>query len=360
MKASGQPSLVNELRLLRSSLLYADHVDLVAPSAAWMREFRPLRGIDADDPWMTITALPAETLRRIGVEDVSPRDFRRAMRKLKTRPANDPKRMEAERLWKEAIPEMRKQAEEVFDSAEALQLDIALDTGSVTMISDGTHFEDPADLQVDWFCDRLSRALTDPGSHVLLDDITTELLRASENFADTVPDMAGTRWRRATVGTGLVERLPTFPDAPMSQVIEAREELAEGRARYRASVKSLADRLESSALDATLPSEIDELWYDEVRPSLEDLRRTASETRVAGETIKRLATEGYGLPTILVTIANLPDLAAMLPSATALSTAAGRVAAAGAGEAFKARSAVRHHDLVYLLDVDRELGRARR
>ena len=202
--------------------------------------------------------------------------------------------------------------------------------------------------------------MTDPGSHVLLDEVTTDFLRASEDFADAVPDMAGTRWRRAAVGIGLVERLPTFPDAPMSEVIEARKELAEGRARYRTSAKSLADRLESSALDATLPSEIDELRYDEVRPSLEDLRRTASETRVAGETIKRLATEGYGLPTILVTIANLPDLAAMLPSATALATAAGRVAAAGAGEAFKARSAVRHHDLVYLLDVDRELGRARR
>ena len=31
---------------------------------------------------------------------------------------------------------------------------------------------------------------------------------------------------------------------------------------------SLADKLQSTALDATLPSEIDELWHDEVRPSL--------------------------------------------------------------------------------------------
>lgn len=358
MKASGQPSLVNELRLLRSSLLYADHVDLVAPSAAWMREFRPLRGIDADDPWMTITALPAETLRRIGVTDVSPRDFRRGMRRLEVRPRNDPERMEAERLWKEYIPEMRKQAEEVFDSAEAVQLDMALDTGAVTMISGGTRFEDSADLQVDWFRDRLSRALTDPGSHLLLDEVTTDFLRASEDLADAVPHVAGTRWRRASVGTGLVERLPTFPDAPMSQVIEARKELAEGRARYRASVKRLADRLESSALDATLPSEIDELWYDEVRPSLDDLRRTASKAQVAVETTKRLGTE-Y-LPNLVVGIVGLAELAAMLPSATVLATAAGRVAAAGAGEAFKARSTVRHHDLVYLLDVDKKLGRARR
>lgn len=43
---------------LRSSLLYADHVYLVAPSAAWMNDFRPLRGVKVDDPWRTVASLP--------------------------------------------------------------------------------------------------------------------------------------------------------------------------------------------------------------------------------------------------------------------------------------------------------------
>jgi hypothetical protein len=360
LKPSGQPSLAGELRLLRSSLLYADHVDLIAPSAAWMRDFRPLRNVDADDPWGTITALPSETLRRIGVEDVTPRDFRRAMRKLEARPADDPDRMEAERQWRDVIPEMKSRADEVFDSYESVEIDLALEAGSVTMISDGTRFEDATDRQITWFRDRLATALDDPASHVLLDDATSGFLRESGIYSDGLSDVPSTRTRRVAVGTGLVERLPTFPDAPMSQVLEARDELADGRSRYRASVKSLADKLQSSALQATLPSEIDELWHDEVRPSLDSLKRTASKTRVAVETSKRLVTEGFGLPTLLVTIANIPDLAAMLPSASAAVGAAGRVAVAGAAEAFRARSAVRHHDFVYLLDVDRKLGRRRR
>lgn len=146
----------------------------------------------------------------------------------------------------------------------------------------------------------------------------------------------------------------------MSQILEAREELANGRAQYRASAKNLADKLQSSALEATLPSEIEELWHDEVCPSLENLRKTASKTRVAVETVKRLATEGYGLPTVSVAIANIPDLATMLPTAGGFAAAAGRVVAAGAGAAFKARSAVRHHDLVYLLDVEKKLSRVKR
>lgn len=359
-KLTGQPSLDNELRLLRSSLLYADHVDLIAPSAAWMQDFRPLRDIDSDDPWRTVASLPAETLQRFGVEEVTTREFRRAMRKLEARPVDNPERMESARQWREAIPELKRQADEVFDGYESVEIDMALELDSVTMVSEGTRFEDAPDRQIGWFRDRLVEALDDPRAHVLLDGPTTEFLRDSDGYVESLPNVVDGRARRAAVGTGLVERLPTFPDAPMSQILEAREELANGRAQYRASAKNLADKLQSSALEATLPSEIEELWHDEVCPSLENLRKTASKTRVAVETVKRLATEGYGLPTVSVAIANIPDLATMLPTAGGFAAAAGRVVAAGAGAAFKARSAVRHHDLVYLLDVEKKLSRVKR
>ena len=337
--------------------MYADRVDLVAPSAAWMNAFRPLRDVNADDPWRTVSSLPAETLRRLGVEDVSSRDFRRAMRALEARPRDDPDRIENERQWREAIPQMKRQADEVFDSLESEEIEMALDADSVRMISEGIRFEDGTDQQIDWFRDRLMKALSDPGSHVLLDEVTTQFLRRYGDYPDGLPAVAGARSRQAAVGTGLVERLPTFPDAPMSHVLEARDELADGRARYRATAKRLAAKLQSSALDGTLPSDIDELWHDEVRPSLDDLRSTASKTRVAVETGKRLVTEGYGVPTIAVAVANILDLSAVLPSAAAAAGAVGRVAVAGAAEAFKARSTVRQHDLVYLLEVDKRLAR---
>lgn len=359
VRPSGQPSLEGELRLLRSSLLYADHVDLVAPSASWMNDFRPLRDVDAGNPWRTVSSLPAETLRRLGVGDVTPREFRRAMRMLEARPVDDPDRLEGERQWREAIPQLKKRADEVFDSVESLEIDEALASGSISMISDGTRFEDATEKQIVWFRDRLVKAMSDPASHVLLDEMTTAFLNDSGHYSGGFPSVSESRARRVAVGTGLIERLPTFPDAPMGQVLEARAELADGRARYRASAKSLADKLQSSALDETLSSEIDELWNDEVRPSLEDLRKTASMTRIGVESAKRLITEGYGVPTVAVVVANLPDLASALPTAAAALGATGRVATAGAAEAFKARALVRQHDLVYLLDIDKKIGRRR-
>lgn len=358
-RPSGQPSLENELRLLRSALLYADHVDLVAPSAAWMNDFRPLRDVDLSDIWKAVISMPDPILRRLGVQEVSPFKFREGMRKLQARPIGDPDRAEAMRLWQDAIPRLMKQADEVFDSHESTEIDAAIDASVVKLISDGTQFEDPEGLQEAWFCEQILRALANPNSHVLLDEVAAEILRGSKHPGEGLPSVANSRSRHAAVGAGLIEKLPAFPDAPMSQVLEAREELSEGRARYRNSTKRLADMLQSSALDETLPSEIDELWNDDVRPSLVELRRTVSATRVAFESGKSVASEGYRLPTVAVVVANIASFASMVPSELALGATLAQVATIGAAQAFKARATVRKHDLVYLLDVDKRLGKGR-
>lgn len=306
-KRNGQPSLRNELQLVRGSLLYADHVDLVAPTVGWMRTLSPLLTTDPEDPWRTITDLPTETLERLGVRGITPEQFSAQMHVFANAADDDPERIEAEEQFRE----------------------------------------------------RLTEALTDPSSTVLLDDVTSGFLSESGRYTDGLPAVADNRSSRAAVGTGLVERLPTFPKAPMSHVLEAREELAEGRAAYRRSVKNLTSKLQSSVLEPTLSSEIDELWHDTVRPTLKDLRKAVSTTRIAWGMGKRIITEGGGLPSILVAVVSLGELAAALPSPAAATAIVGRVAAAGAQEAFQSRAAVQQHDLVYLLKVNKKLGNTR-
>lgn len=358
LRPSGQPSLVNELRLLRSSLLYADHVNLIAPSAAWMRDFTPFKTVHPEDPWQSVAAMPPETLLRLGVTDVGFREFRRQMRRIGRKPADDPQRLEGEQLWKPSIVKLKQQAAEVFDTKESDELDMVLEAGSVTLISDGTRFEEALDQQVDWFRERLMEALADPSSTVLLDEITSDFLNTSGRHSVGLPTVANDRSRRAAVGTGLVERLPVFPDAPMSHILEAREELAEGRSEYRESVRELSGKLQSSAMDATLTSEIDELWYDSVRPKLRKLQKSTIKTRLMHGTGVRLIDELHNLPTVLVAVVGIGELADALPDLATAAAATTRVAVAGAKEAFQAHSTVREHDLVYLLDVNKKLGNA--
>ncbi len=354
--SNNQPSLRKELQLVRSSLLYADRVDLVAPTVGWMRTLTPLLGVNPDDPWRSIADLPPETLERLGVRDITPEQFSAAMRIMAD--DTDPESLEAGRQWKEAIRTMKQLATEVAGSDDSLELDMALDAGSVTLVSEGTRFEDNTEQQIEWFRERLTEALTDPGATVLLDDVTNEFLRESGRYADGLPKVADSRSRRAAIGAGLVERLPVFPNSPMSDILEAREDLAEGRSEYRESVKELSNKLQSAALDSTLPSEIDELWYDSVRPKLKKLQKSTMKTRLMHGTGMRLIDEIQSLPSILVAVVGLGEMADALPDLMTAGAATGRVAAAGAKEALQARSAVRDHDLVYLLDINKKLGNA--
>lgn len=352
----GQPTLKNELRLVRSALLYADHVDLVAPSASWLRTFKPLLGIDPDNVLKSVASLPDETLSRMGAEgDLLPK-FRYAARVLVSRSNNDAERIEAEKQFRLSAKDMMAIAEEVFGGAEAPELELALDAGDLTLVDEGIQLEDRTDEQVLWFQQRIAQALSDPGTTVLLDQLTSQFMQETFAQGKGLSPVAATRSLHSATGTGLVERLPTFPDASMSDVLEARAELADGRAKYRVAVKALAGKLQSAAFDDTLSSELDELWNDEVRPEIVGMRATITASRLAKETGKRLVTEGFGIPSLLVTVAGLADLAGALPTPVAVAGGVGRVVAAGAHEAFQARSASKKHDLVYLLDLNKHLG----
>jgi hypothetical protein len=141
-----------------------------------MRTLTPLLTTDPEDPWRTVADLPSETLERLGVSGITPAQFRAQMHVFAGATDNDPKRLEAERQFQKMIILGKQQATEVCGSAEALELDMALDSGVVTLISDGTRLEDSIDQQVEWFRGRLTQALADPSSAVLLDDVTSEFL----------------------------------------------------------------------------------------------------------------------------------------------------------------------------------------
>jgi hypothetical protein len=122
--------------------------------------------------------------------------------------------------------------------------------------------------------------------------IVTAILR--EEQAELHPLTAEHALRAAT-GTGLVARLPAFPEAPMDTILEARSELAEPLVRYRKGVIDLSVKLMSGPLEPALKAEVNDLRRDEVQPTLVSLRRDLSVTRLAKDAAFNLATDAKAL-----------------------------------------------------------------
>jgi hypothetical protein len=254
-------------------------------------------------------------------------------------------------------------ASNLWEQAGAPDLAVAADAGLLTLSTDAFDFGAQTGLQMEQYVETLKRLLVDPHSHPMFDvqiaSIVTAMLR--EKQAGLHP-LTATHALRAATGTGLVERLPAFPEAPMDAILETRSELAEPLVRYRKGVIDLSAKLLSGPLEPALKAEVNDLWRDDVQPTLVSLRRDLSVTRLVKDAAFNLATDAKALVSgaagvgVFFGVGSVADLAKW--ATTAAATASGFViqsATQSVRAAAARREAASTHNLYYLLAADDHL-----
>ena len=305
-------SVEDDVRLVRSALLYADRVELISPGALMIASLAAGAAQGPDFVFELMGTLDESTLRHLGFDgDIA--QMRSTLATIKQ--LNDLPRAQRRRLLgaggsrqiRAIVAEMvgkflhgeqgfEAVASNLWEQAGAPDLAVAADAGLLTLSTDAFDFSAQTGLQMEQYVETLRRLLADPQCHLMFDEqiagIVTAMLR--EEQAEMHPLTAEHALRAAT-GTGLVERLPAFPEAPMDTILEARSELAESLVRYRKRIIDLSAKLISGPLESALKTEVDDLWRDEVRPTLVSLRRDLSATRLAKDAAFDLATDAKAL-----------------------------------------------------------------
>jgi len=343
-----------EVELVRSALLYADHVQLISTTTAMFDTLRPLQSIDLDNPWDDIRRLPKETLERVyGRGNV--KSAKKALARLTQLPMHDPGRTALEAWHRPRIREAVTDAMKLYEQAMTPELDVARERGLLSIDVSAFELDDPGQAHVEWFRERLVRSWDDPTGTVLLDTRSRRLLgRTSDGVS---PRAAFDRSKRAAVGAGLVQHLPTFPSAPMSHVLEARDELADSRKRYRAGVRELSAKMASSALDDSLSSDITEYGVDVIEPTLNDMRASLPMSRLVHGTARRLFGDGAAALKsggLTVAVATAQQLAGV-PTLAGVGGGAMYVLGTAWDEARAARENPAAPELLYLSGLERNL-----
>lgn len=364
----GQVTLGEDLRLVRSALLYADEVELISPGASSLQPFAGLAETGDVDASALFSSLDDTVISQITDGDHPPELIKQVFAILPTilswpedrrraviSEAQEVQYIKGLQDVQAAMGEAGQIAHELRASAGATELDLAISDGALSVASAGFSIDHPVDEQVQWYADRLRSALSSPAGALLLDERTVELMREQE-FTPKF-DLVGERANRAATGTGLIERLPVFPDASMADVLAVREELAEGRVQYRVAVKRLASQLASAPFDETVSNEIDELWNDEVRPELRSMQDTVRLSRLAKNTgrdiVNNYRSEVISSSVLMVAVESLAQLSWTTSGAAAVGA---NVAWQATAQVLRARADVQKHELFYLLDVDKHLG----
>ncbi|MDQ0260486.1 hypothetical protein J2W20_002390 [Sinomonas atrocyanea] len=251
----------------------------------------------------------------------------------------------------------------MWEQAGAPDLAIAAEAGLLTLSADAFEISADLGLTVDQYAETLKRLLGDPRSHLMFDDqiagIVNAMLREEQAQLHPLTEKHAVR---AATGIGLVERLPAFPEAPIEAILETRSELAVPLISYRKGIADLSAKLVSGPLDPALRAEVDDLWRDEVQPTLESLRRDLSATRIAKDAALSIVTDVKAITTgaagaaLVFGIGSIAELSAL--SGSAIAAAGGSVvhsAAKAVRDAAEGRRTARTHDLYYLLAANDRL-----
>ncbi|AHI20215.1 hypothetical protein [Corynebacterium casei] len=337
---AGQRRVAEEVRLVRSALLYAGQVELVSPALLHLQKLIGLSRLGADGVIKLLEMHQREKgFDLVGRSQFEVEEILRVTRGLATfqkqhsraQRRSSPEFLEAKKIYDQYLgpgynsvaSQMRRQYEESWRNYGGDDIDQALESGVLTFGSAGLFRDEmTSDLNAEHLAALLTELLQNPRSHLLLDDHIRLLAEELTQNGEASPsDVALTNSARAGVGSRFIEHLPVFPDASMENILEARSELTDLRGRYFRGVRHVQDKIASSPLEADFLPGVDAYWRDEVHPTVAEMAKAAAQTKAAATwevSSKALARfldvptiqEGVGALTMGLAGTALADLAA--------------------------------------------------
>jgi hypothetical protein len=369
---SGGLSLERELRLVKPALLYADRVTLLSPVATLLQATADVGA--SENLTMTLLREVGPKLDPYSSEAFAVYDELRSKR----RPTQQEIRAmyEFRQMLSAGSSEILAKAREMLTDAGADELVPAIEAGLVTIdpvMQEGDAaamlvpgIEAAAGLErtmdsalANSFFERLRELLDDPSAYPLFDEQVGDLVRAqvSEGLFE-VGAVSRRRGKQASAAAQLIEKLPSFPSASVSEVLDIREELREPLTRFRAAVSEMERLIQSAAHEPDFAAEVEDLYIEKVAPALLEIAELARNNSYLRQLMRAAVGDAKPILTSVLTmgvlaLGGLPGLVAAALGAGVPAAAAAVRAAWASGEG---QSALETHHLFFLYRTEELLS----
>lgn len=333
---AGDTDLAREAQLVKTALLYADHVELVSPKAALVQaaldlldapeRVRQDRILELATPLMdpeTAEALRSLTGRRgkqrspelIVLEEQLRASMRPKLAEFETVVlgiAAQPGITEVQRALAEGVLTLNTLGmRPVPTMKEAIRL-------AARKVEKGQGQLDVVERMLAEIADSVAPSAT---SHPMFDEQAGGLLRSMIDEG-VLPGVDLGPATHAHLAGHLVGTLDAFPEAHVDEVLDVRRALAEPLVRFRAAVTSMSRELDARPIDPGFHRAADALYRERVAPELLALDESFRESRIR-EQLWRQASRGEGAGGVKRAVAMGFVAYTVLPELTVAATAAG-------------------------------------
>jgi hypothetical protein len=293
--AAGKDGIDNDLRMLRSALIYGDQVKLCSHTTtgvlflfsvwsnplsdfvAWGEE--NIVGIVPDPQQREKLLRGIESYRAIAKKKHPSRDDLVA----KMRIQRDLERTKQE--MKQQYPALTKESD-IKGIQTAIKMNLldlytfkSLDfKGLAKKHFAGQDTGDSTDV-VDEFVNLISDAVANRTTYPLFDNTSGELAKLA--VRDGAVSLSPIRRRQANhtaLADNLLRRLPDFSETPIDELLDIRGELRPSLDRFRSGISTYAKDIQSAPWDEDFAAEADELFIQQVKPGVTEIDEIIAST----------------------------------------------------------------------------------
>jgi hypothetical protein len=167
---------------------------------------------------------------------------------------------------------------------------------------------DLADM-LEEYIEQASGALENSATYPLFDDLTGDFVAEAIRAGLISASEASTaRGRYSGISADLLQRLPMFETATLSDVLAIGRELEIPLRGFRLAVADFSREIRSAAWEPGFPDEADALFREKVEPAVETIEHDIRENRSLEEFAWRTARYGAGPGVIGAVVGSMADL----------------------------------------------------
>lgn len=317
---SKQPSLDQEIRLLKVGLLYADKVKLCSPASSFIILLPQMGNLEIGQ----MIEIYAKAMGRPEIIE----SWKLLKRRKNSKRA---RRFQAGAIYRDEqqFEALKKQSQEYFTKlaleAGLDKLDAAYRTGLLDIQSFSI---DNTDQLVNEYFETISRAVVSGETYPLFDDFTGSMIEAAIREGKLAPtNVSVNRAVQVGLSSDLLKRLPLFEDASIDEIIDIRKELEKPLVKFRSAMIQFSRQVDNAPWNKEFPAEAEQVFREHVEPAVFEIEEACKSNKLLFSLITNYFSQETVLPAglgvLLASGTHLSDIMALGLGAVATTAVAG-------------------------------------
>lgn len=323
-----QFDLSHELDLTKAALLYADQVKLFSAGSSILAGFCELRDVPREKRISLVRRYHGGQLAPEHLEILDLLGGSRAQRRkvpIKVRTA-------LRKVLNQGWAELETMVEDEFDAYNARGLEEARASNLVDLYSfEHTDVEGilamvtgEEDLAMETAVDDIAfeymeqtfEAIRGDGTYPLFDATLGNIIGEAIREGLILPTSGTTqRARHAGLAGDVLQRLPTFEEATVAEVLDIRKELERPLRKFRGAIGQFSRQIESAAWEPNFAEETELVFREQIEPEVDEIDEAVRQNKDLMELARKVGRHGIsfgGLGAFIGSAAGLPSLTGLV------------------------------------------------